>query len=120
MKKILAAISISLFLNTAFAEIQNTSLNENMLLAAKGDAKAQYNLGNAYYSGEGVPQDYATSAYWLRKAADQGDAKAQYNLAVIYYNGEGVPINRTIAKKWLTKSANQGLTQAKNFLDELN
>ena len=52
--------------------------------AEQGDAAAQSNLGNAYYTGEGVPQDYVQAAYWYRKAAEQGVALAQNNLGVCY------------------------------------
>src|SRR5450432_2769644 len=53
-------------------------------LADRGDAVGQYGLGHAYFSGQGVPQDYAEAMKWYRKAADQGDAPAQYNLGVGY------------------------------------
>ncbi|MDE4699642.1 SEL1-like repeat protein, partial [Klebsiella pneumoniae] len=45
--------------------------------AEAGDAKAQYNLGVAYATGQGVRQDNRTAVEWYRKAADQGDATAQ-------------------------------------------
>ena len=43
--------------------------------AEQGDAEAQLNLGNGYYHGEGVPQDYAEAAKWNRLAAEQGHAE---------------------------------------------
>lgn len=43
----------------------------------QGYAPAEYNLGNMYYYGRGVPQDPAEAARWYRKAADQGDEYAQ-------------------------------------------
>ena len=45
--------------------------------ANKGDAKAQYMLGAAYYEGHGVRQDYEQAVSWTRKAADQGNAAAK-------------------------------------------
>ena len=33
-------------------------------LANGGDADAQFNLGQLYYRGRGVPQDYAEAAKW--------------------------------------------------------
>jgi len=44
-------------------------------LAERGDAEAQDILGNMYYNGQGVPQDYKEAARWYRKAAEQGDAE---------------------------------------------
>src|SRR5690348_16846816 len=57
--------------------------------AERGDAPAQYSLGNSYRRGEGVRRDYAEALRWYRKAADQGDAKAQYGLGFMYRHGEG-------------------------------
>ena len=45
--------------------------------AEKGNAKAQFDLGLKYDTGEGVRQDYAEAAKWYRKAKDQGVAGAQ-------------------------------------------
>ena len=63
----------------------------NRRSAEQGDANAQYNLGNRYRKGEGVPQDDKEAVKWFRKSAEQGDASAQCNLGVMYYLGEGVP-----------------------------
>ena len=40
-------------------------------LADQGDADAQYNLGNMYYNGQGVSQDYAQAHMWLNLAASR-------------------------------------------------
>lgn len=48
--------------------------------AKMGDSKAEFYLGNAYYKGKGVPQNYEKAAFWWRLAAEQGGnygAKAQ-------------------------------------------
>jgi Sel1 repeat len=44
--------------------------------AQQGDVDAQYNLGCLYVRGEGVPQNKASAADWLQRAADQGDVDA--------------------------------------------
>ena len=49
--------------------------------AEQGNANAQYNLGNMYNEGKGVPQDYKEAAKWWKLAAEQGHEEAQYNLA---------------------------------------
>ena len=46
-------------------------------LAADRDATAQFNLGDMYEFGQGVPQDYEEAVNWYRLAADQGNATAQ-------------------------------------------
>jgi len=58
--------------------------------AKQGDVDAQYNLGDMYAKGKGVPEDVAKAVHWYTKAAKQGYAEAQYQLGVSYYNGEGV------------------------------
>ena len=53
--------------------------------AAEHDyAKAQLELGNLYYRGQGVVQSYEKAFYWYRKSADQGNADAQSNLSEMY------------------------------------
>jgi hypothetical protein len=76
--------------------------------AEQGDAEAQLNLGNGYYHGEGVPQDYAEAAKWNRLAAEQGHASAQYHLGFMYDNGQGVPQDYAEAVKWYRLAAEQG------------
>jgi Sel1 repeat len=71
--------------------------------AAVGYAPAEYNLGNMYYYGRGVPRDGAEALKWYRKAADQGDRYALRVLGgeptvgtklFLLVNGFAVPANR--------------------------
>jgi hypothetical protein len=50
------------------------------VIADRGDALAQNNIGWLYEKGWGVAQDYAQAMSWYRKAADQGNASAQKNM----------------------------------------
>ena len=84
--------------------------------AEQGDAKAQCNLGYAYYTGNGVPKDDVESVKWYRKSAEQGYAKAQYTLGIAYYNGEGVPKDSEKAVEWYRKAAEQGDAGAQRSL----
>ena len=70
------------------------------LLAEKGDAEAQNNLGVMYDYGEGVPKDFAEAVKWYRKAAVQGDVEAQTNLGFMYLTGYGVPKDYVQAYMW--------------------
>jgi TPR repeat protein len=81
-------------------------------LAEEGDAGAQSILGFLYYRGQGVQQDFATAATWLRKAADQDDAAAQFRLGVMLLQGQGVPQDKTEAMKWFRRAADLGDAQA--------
>ncbi len=75
---------------------------------SRRNAAAQFDLGDSYYNGQGVPQDYAEAVKWYRMAAEQGNAAAQYDLGVAYHNGQGVPQNYAEAVKWNRMAAEQG------------
>ena len=70
-------------------------------LADQGDATAQFFLASSYLLGEGVPEDDAEAATWLRKAADRGYALAQVDLGAMYFYGRGVPQDFVQAYMWL-------------------
>ena len=71
--------------------------------AERGNAQAQFNLGDCYSKGIGVPLDFEKAVYWFTKSAEQGCASAQHRLGLCYYNGEGVPKNLEKAGYWLRK-----------------
>ena len=77
-----------------------TALQEWEPLAKDGNAKAQYNLGYMYDSGEGVPLNYEAAVKWYSLAAKQGDDFAQYRLDVLHYKGDGVLRDYKTATKW--------------------
>ena len=87
--------------------------------AQKGDPEAEFYLGKAYFTGNGVPVDLAKALEWYRKAADQGNPKAQNNLASMYNNGRGVKRDRAEAAKWYRKAAEQGAALAQTNLGTL-
>src|SRR5208282_2631496 len=76
--------------------------------ADKGDAEAQFELGRAYFNGNGVPQDFNKAFELFQKSADQGNMKAENNLAVMYERGSGTKQDFAEAVKWYRKSAEQG------------
>ena len=89
-------------------------------LAEKGDAKAQYNLGEMYLRGEGVEKDEKEAVKWYRKAAEQNSALAQYDLGQMYEIGLGVEKDEKEAVKWYRKAAEQGDEDAKAALKILS
>ena len=101
----------------AFNAFAAPDFDETMAEANQGAAYAQYNLGNMYEFGEGVPENDAEAVKWYRKAADQGHAKAQSNLGVMYYNGDGVPENHVRAYVWLSMAKTQGYESAKKGVE---
>ena len=76
--------------------------------ALAGDADAQFNLGQAYKLGRGVPQDLAQAADWFGRAAAQNHLQAQDNLGLVLYDMG----NKGDALPWLQQSAMRGEPRA--------
>jgi TPR repeat protein len=114
-------VAVLLMSGAALAQT-STDPDESAELAAlrvranAGVAVAQLNLGNAYYNGRGVPQDYVEAVSWYRTAADQGVAGAQFYLGNAYYNGRGVPQDYVEAVSWYRAAADQGVAGAQFYL----
>jgi TPR repeat protein len=51
-------------------------------------AEAQFSIGQAYYEGDSVPQDYSRSIHWCMEAANKGSQGAMYQLGCIYADDE--------------------------------
>lgn len=86
--------------------------------AKMGNATAQYYLGEMYYYGKGVFQDYAKAVEWYRKSAEQGNADAQCSLGYMYTFSKGVSSDYTKAVEWFRKSAEQGNAIGQNWLGD--
>ena len=71
---------------------------------------AQYHLGNCYYHGEGVEQDYGKAVAWYRKAVEREflNPWAACQLGNCYRHGTGVEQDREQAIKWYKKAAMDG------------
>jgi len=70
-------------------------------LAARGNADAAFNLGQAYKLGRGVPADLAAAQRWYEQAARAGHLEAQTSLGLLLFqNG-----NRSGALRWLAQAA---------------
>lgn len=78
------------------------------MLAEKGVADAQVNLGNLYMRGWGVQQDYAVAFDWYKKAAAQNNRLAQGKLGILHYYGLGTVQDPAEAARWFEKAADQG------------
>ena len=77
-------------------------------LAEKGDADAEFNLGQAYRLGRGVPTNLAAAKTWFQRAANQGHVDAQTTLGLLLFqNGD-----QAEGLKWLKKAADQGEPRA--------
>lgn len=87
-------------------------------LAEQGEARAQFNLGACYETGQGLLQDYAEAIRWYRRAAAQGYQAAMWNLWDMYRRNQGIPSERQAAHLWLQKAAKEGDPVAQYFLAE--
>src|SRR5881409_1954422 len=77
-------------------------------LAEAGDADAQFNLGQAYRLGRGVPLDLSVAKIWFERAARSGHVDAETTLGLlIFQNGD-----RVEGLKWLKAAADQGEPRA--------
>ena len=81
--------------------------------AERGDPNAQQQLGNYYYYGHGVQQDYAEAQKWLRAASEQGQCWASFALGQMYEEGAGVPQDFAESMRWTRLAAEQGNPIAK-------
>jgi uncharacterized protein len=95
--------------------------------AKQGYAKAYFNLGAAYYNGDGVPENTQNSCAYFIFSADAGDERGQQALArtrsempstemnrcevmaaTAYLTGDLIKSDNGLAVKWYTSAANAG------------
>lgn len=81
------------------------------------DPEAQYQLGDKYYNGEGLPQSYELAFYWYLRSAAHSHHWGQFNVAKCYEHGHGVFQSWEQAKEWYGKSAAQGNEWAQKALN---
>jgi hypothetical protein len=87
--------------------------------AVRGDAEAQFELGEAYETGRLVDADLAWAARWYGRAAYRGHSEAQYRYALLKMEGRGLPRDRGGAYRWLALAARQGHLEAEAARAEL-
>jgi hypothetical protein len=120
--------------NSADDPKNDPHLAELLKNAEAGDAKAQYNLGLAFYNGvKGPPaevrpgirrskiiltQNTSLATDWFRKSAAQGYSEAQFMLGKCYLAGNGVEKNKEEAMKWLKVATDQGNKEAEAELSK--
>jgi cell division septation protein DedD len=76
--------------------------------AQAGDPDAEFNMGQAYNLGHGVPVDKAVAMDWFRKAAAAGHAQAQAAVGISLFQAG----KRDEALTYLRKAADQGEAKA--------
>ncbi|MDE7372805.1 MAG: sel1 repeat family protein, partial [Clostridia bacterium] len=84
--------------------MEKEKLSQIIDLAEKGDADAQYALGNCYMHGDGVEENWSIAFDWYLRSAKQGNAEAQSAVADCYDFGFGVNSDLTAAYQWYLKA----------------
>src|SRR3954454_20871400 len=77
-------------------------------LAEKGDADAQFNLGQAYRLGRGGPTNLSTAQTWFERAANHGHLDAQATLGLLLFQNGDQPAGL----RWLKAAALKGEPRA--------
>ncbi|EIJ34419.1 SEL1-like repeat protein [Thiothrix nivea] len=66
-----------------------------------------FSLGEAYFYGDGVQQDYTQALHWFEQAAAQGCSEAMDKLAEMYREGQGVGQDYLQVLHWRYEAAEQ-------------
>jgi TPR repeat protein len=77
-------------------------------LAEQGDADAQFNLGQAYRLGRGVPTNLAAAKTWFERSANQGHVDAETTLGLLLFQNN----DQSEGLKWLKKASQKGEPRA--------
>jgi hypothetical protein len=115
----------SFALATALVSAQTAEFDALRHKAEAGDAKAQFDLADAYSEGKGVTKDSAKGMEWLKKSALRGYAGAQVVLGYFYQKGINTEKDPSEAAKWYRKAAKQSdkdlkhAQTAQNHLSEM-
>ena len=80
------------------------------------DAGSAFLVGENYYYGRGVRQDYSKAAEYYRKAAAYGHAEAQFRLGCMFQWGQGVSENLSEAYRLCRSAAEHGYAPAQHQL----
>lgn len=77
-----------------------------------GHVESCYEMGNCYYAGYGVKEDWAQAFFYYEQAAQAGHPDAINNLADMYLNGEHVTVDEGRALELFKQAANLEVPEA--------
>ena len=110
---------VSVLLIVASVGAASENLSDLKARVEKGDGEEQAGIGDKYFIGKEVPQNYAEAAKWYRMAADQGHTNAKNSLEALYRFGQGVAQDYTEALKCYRMAAEQGHALAQFNLGQM-
>lgn len=77
-------------------------------------------LGDMYYAGKGVRQDYQKAMEYYQKACDEGYPYAFYSLGFMYWKGQGTLPDKEKAQEYLSQAAAMGNESAFQLLNRMD
>ena len=100
-------------------DVTQMTIAELKPFADMGNPAAEFELGERFYSGNGILKDSAEAVEWWQKAAAQKFPPAEYELGVAYGRGDGVAKDAEQGIKWCRMAADAGLPVAQEFIGAL-
>jgi TPR repeat protein/serine/threonine protein kinase len=79
-------------------------------------AELGYQIGEAYYRGEGKARNFGRAAEFFRKAAERGNRDAAYTLGYLLIEGKTGTANLEEGAQWYARASDQGHLDARNSL----
>jgi len=87
--------------------------------AARGNSRAQFDLGMMYRTGKGVSRNEKLAFNYFHKAARNNSVEAKFQMGLSFSEGRGVRKQTQLAKYWFKLAAKAGHTQAMAHLASL-
>lgn len=91
-----------------------------MKLAEKGNAEAEFKVGEMYETGFGVNQDMKQAETWITKAAEKGHETANFKLLYWDLEKNGVTSTNKAGLESLQAKANEGNPQAQYYVGKMH
>lgn len=120
----LGVLNSQVFVARAYDEGFQTEVNKAEAVkwytkaATQSHAEAQYQLGQHYLNGEGVPRDDREGYIWVQRASFKEYAPAEYRLGQLLCEGRGVEANCADGIKQIEKAAGRNYLAAQIELAE--
>jgi TPR repeat protein len=105
--------------DTNTPDFKQMTFAEVKAVADKGNPAAQFELGERFHLGNGVPKDSLEAVKWWQKSAAQKFPMAELNLGLAYGNGNGVPKNEQEGVGLCRAAADSGLARAQETMGML-
>lgn len=114
-----ALMLIALVLFLPSVSQANGLFDFQMKMAKKGNAEAQFKVGEMYETGFGVKADQAEAKKWISKSADQGHETARFKLLYWDIKKNGITDANKAEYEALKTKANEGNGQAQFYIGKM-